>query len=192
MWRARWGWCTHLYERAYFNHCFSFDNIHYASNIVDRWTYINVLLQQSWASRKWQLFVWGQCVCRQQRRVVWSRVWWRLDDGCGQCGVSVSPLSFHQQISQFFISQLGFDWGQATRDSQFGQVFTSNFAMDEVNCNGDEDHLQDCEYESVDDCGLGEGAGVICHYNNWKVSICLWIKNISRFFNIIPEAWDNI
>ena len=66
----------------------------------------------------------------------------------------------------FYYSQLGFDWGQATRDSHFGQVFTSNFAMDEVNCNGDEDHLQDCEYDSVDNCGPGEGAGVICHYNN--------------------------
>ena len=79
--------------------------------------------------------------------------------------MSVSPLSYHQQFSQLLISQLGFDWGEETTDSHFGQVFTGNFAMDDVSCNGDEEHLQDCEYDSVDNCGLGEGAGVICHYN---------------------------
>ena len=79
--------------------------------------------------------------------------------------MSVSPLSFHQKSSKFFISQLGFDWGEETIESQFGDVFTSNFAMDDIRCNGDEEHLQDCEYDSVDNCGPGEGAGVICHYN---------------------------
>lgn len=62
------------------------------------------------------------------------------------------------------ISQLGFAWGEATFRSQFGDVFTSNFAMDDIHCDGDEEHLQDCDYDSVDDCNIGEGAGVICHY----------------------------
>ena len=62
------------------------------------------------------------------------------------------------------ISQLGFAWGEATRESYFGDVFTSNFAMDDIRCVGDEEHLQDCEYDSVDNCSPDEGAGVICHY----------------------------
>ena len=38
--------------------------------------------------------------------------------------------------------------------------------MDDVSCNGEEEHLQDCEYDSVDNCYFrDEGAGVICHYN---------------------------
>ena len=45
-------------------------------------------------------------------------------------------------------------------------MFTSNFAMDDIRCSlGDEEHLQDCDYDSVDDCSAGEGAGVICSYN---------------------------
>jgi len=61
--------------------------------------------------------------------------------------------------------QLGFDWGLPTTDSHFGDVFTSNFAMDDIRCCGDEEHLQDCDYDGVDDCSSGEGAGVICYYN---------------------------
>ena len=37
------------------------------------------------------------------------------------------------------------------------------FAMDDVNCNGREEILQNCKYNSADNCGGGEGAGVICY-----------------------------
>ena len=63
----------------------------------------------------------------------------------------------------FIISQLGFAGGRATPDN-FGDVYTSDFAMDDIHCEGDEEHLQDCSYSSVDNCNIGEGAGVICHY----------------------------
>lgn len=59
--------------------------------------------------------------------------------------------------------QLGFAQGNATTESLFGVVYTSNFAMDDIHCEGDEEHLQDCSYDSVDDCNIWEGAGVICY-----------------------------
>ena len=59
-------------------------------------------------------------------------------------------------------SQLGFAGGRA--EGRFGDALTSNFAMDDVRCEGDEEHLQDCSYESVDDCGIGESASVRCYY----------------------------
>ena len=61
------------------------------------------------------------------------------------------------------ISQLGFAGGRATINSHFGPAPTSNFAMDNVQCKGDEEHLQDCSYDGVDDCSIQEAAGVICH-----------------------------
>ena len=38
----------------------------------------------------------------------------------------------------------------------------SEFAMDEVRCNGEETTIQECDYTPNDDCSGGEGAGVIC------------------------------
>lgn len=78
--------------------------------------------------------------------------------------VSSLKISIFSISLLVIISQLGFAWGEATFRSQFGDVFTSNFAMDDIHCDGDEEHLQDCDYDSVDDCNIGEGAGVICHY----------------------------
>ena len=65
-------------------------------------------------------------------------------------------------LSTFIFSQLGFAGGKATSASVFGYV-SSNFAMDDVSCKGDEEHLQDCSYETYEDCRVNEGAGVICH-----------------------------
>ena len=48
-----------------------------------------------------------------------------------------------------------------TRESEFGSV-SSDFAMDNVNCDGEETTLLDCEYDTEDDCGSHEGAGVVC------------------------------
>ena len=57
--------------------------------------------------------------------------------------------------------QLGFTGGIATKESKFGNV-PSKFAMDAVKCEGSERHLLDCPHSTTDDCGAGEGAGVIC------------------------------
>ena len=48
-----------------------------------------------------------------------------------------------------------------TRESAFGQV-TNDFAMDNVECNGNETSIQECTYLPEDNCGPGEGAGVVC------------------------------
>ena len=62
----------------------------------------------------------------------------------------------------FMISQLGFAGGRA--EGRYGDAYTSNFAMDDVRCDGDEEHLQDCSYDSVDDCTVGEPATASCYY----------------------------
>ena len=36
--------------------------------------------------------------------------------------------------------------------------------MDDVGCNGDEQYIQDCPYNTDDNCGPGEAAGVMCFY----------------------------
>lgn len=41
--------------------------------------------------------------------------------------------------------------------------------MDEVYCYHEDDFLQDCEYNTSDDCGSSEGAGVYC-YNQLQQS----------------------
>ena len=56
---------------------------------------------------------------------------------------------------------LGYKAGQPTLQSQFGSV-PSIFAMDNVNCIGNETSLLDCTHLTEDNCGPTEGAGVIC------------------------------
>ena len=58
---------------------------------------------------------------------------------------------------------LGYDAGQFTKMSQFGRV-SNDFGMDEVRCIGNETSILDCPYttEDAEDCGGGEGLGVIC------------------------------
>ena len=57
--------------------------------------------------------------------------------------------------------QLGFNSGVAKVESFFGLV-PNRFAMDDINCAGDEDTIQQCSYEIFDDCSYAEGAGVEC------------------------------
>ena len=58
---------------------------------------------------------------------------------------------------------LGYNAGQFTKESQFGRV-SDDFGMDNVRCIGDETSILDCRYttEEAEDCGGGEGMGVIC------------------------------
>ena len=64
-------------------------------------------------------------------------------------------------INIFCCRMLGYQYAQATVQSQFGSV-PSTFAMDNVQCTGNETSLLDCPHLTVDDCGSHEGAGVIC------------------------------
>ena len=61
--------------------------------------------------------------------------------------------------------ELGFsEGGYATKESYFGKVdLERQTGFDEVRCSGRESSLVDCRHESVDDCGDGEGAGVVCY-----------------------------
>jgi Ca2+-binding EF-hand superfamily protein len=69
---------------------------------------------------------------------------WDMSDGAVVC----------RQLGFFGIERV-------TSSSYFGSV-SSNFAMDDVQCDGSEARLQDCRYNANDNCGGGEGAGVIC------------------------------
>merc|ERR1711970_453388 len=61
--------------------------------------------------------------------------------------------------------ELGFtSGGYATKESYFGKVdLERQSGFDEVRCSGRESSLVDCRHESHDDCGDGEGAGVVCY-----------------------------
>merc|ERR1711892_714757 len=58
--------------------------------------------------------------------------------------------------------QLGFSSGTATTETQYFGPVPEPFAMDDVRCSGYEATIQECEYSTSDNCGPGEGAGVIC------------------------------
>jgi len=59
--------------------------------------------------------------------------------------------------------QLGFSRENFVRytNSQFGGV-GNEFAMDKIACDGTEERIQDCSYDTEDDCDYNEGAGVCC------------------------------
>ena len=58
--------------------------------------------------------------------------------------------------------QLGYARGDAYQDSHWGSV-PSDFAMDDVGCRGDERYLQECTYNTNENCDSNEGAGVHCY-----------------------------
>merc|ERR1719187_2696909 len=51
---------------------------------------------------------------------------------------------------------------RSTRENFFGAVGRADFAMDDVKCNGTEKHLFKCPHNKREDCGMREGAGVVC------------------------------
>ena len=69
---------------------------------------------------------------------------WDMNDGRVVC----RELGFHEVE-------------RITKESQFGKV-SVNFIMDNVECIGTEERLFNCTYNSDDDCGATEGAGVVC------------------------------
>ena len=56
---------------------------------------------------------------------------------------------------------LGYEYGFATSQSEFGAL-EPTFIMDDVACNGDEDHIYDCPHSNRHNCGGHEVAGVRC------------------------------
>jgi len=57
--------------------------------------------------------------------------------------------------------QLGYLGGYILTNSFFGPV-SSDFAMDDVNCNGTEEYIWRCPHETEDNCAGSEGMGVFC------------------------------
>ena len=56
---------------------------------------------------------------------------------------------------------LGFVSGAATSQSAFGPV-SGDFVMDDVECEGDEGDIRECQHSAGHNCGVMEGAGVRC------------------------------
>ena len=71
----------------------------------------------------------------------------------------------HIFITIFLPRELGYDGGQYTKESHFGQV-SDDFMMDDVKCKGTEEKLLDCPHTTEDDCEGIEGLGVICIPNH--------------------------
>jgi len=81
--------------------------------------------------------------------------------------------------------KLGFDYGEPTRNSFFGDLEHDDFIMKEVECRGSESSIWNCLYEmeNFDSCDIKDGAGVICGYDSSGGS---WIPfNINWNFMII-------
>ena len=74
-----------------------------------------------------------------------------------------SDDSWDDRDAQVVCRMLGFSRNGATAVlySTYGSV-VDNFIMDDVNCDGTEDSLEDCSYSPTDNCSEREGAGVIC------------------------------
>ena len=65
--------------------------------------------------------------------------------------------------------------GAATSHSEFGAV-AGDFVMDDVECEGDEADLTDCQHSVAHNCGVTEGAGVRCSARKLlNMNIRLWI-----------------
>ena len=107
-----------------------------------------------------------------------SEVYKRVRLGDYQCGqrsckkgnvyVDDKPVcddEWDDEDAQVVCRELGFmEGGYATKESYFGSVDLENQSgLDQVRCSGRESSLLDCRHETFDDCGNGEGAGVVCY-----------------------------
>jgi len=63
--------------------------------------------------------------------------------------------------AQVVCRQLGYLGGYILTESFFGPV-SSDFVMDDVNCNGTEEYIWRCPHDTEPDCGGSEGMGVVC------------------------------
>ena len=70
--------------------------------------------------------------------------------------------SWDRSDSDVVCRQLGYARGDAYQNSHWGSV-PSHFAMDDVDCRGDERYLQECTYNTSENCESNEGAGVHCY-----------------------------
>ena len=77
-------------------------------------------------------------------------------------GQPVCDDDWDRRDGEVVCQELGFSGlVRVTVGSAFGEV-SADFAMDDVQCNGTEASLEECEFTKVHNCGPGEGAGVVC------------------------------
>ena len=95
---------------------------------------------------------------------------------------SVCYDGFTNTFAWVVCRQLGFSGGVATKESKYGTL-ASDFPMHNVVCTGSEDTLEECSYSSSNDCGGGEGAGVMCFSSGEYIFIIR--PNKSHNFGIV-------
>merc|ERR1712112_76845 len=77
-------------------------------------------------------------------------------------GEPVCDDSWEDVDARVACRMLGYSNGRATSNSRFGRIPGGDYGMDNVECEGYEDRLTDCQFSSSDDCSEDEAAGVIC------------------------------
>ena len=73
-------------------------------------------------------------------------------------GVFPGTYTFSAQV---VCKQLGYQSGRATKESKYGPV-PRDFLMTDVRCKSDEESILDCQSTGQNNCGMEEGAGVVC------------------------------
>ena len=74
---------------------------------------------------------------------------------------------------------------KVTTNSRYGQV-SDYFGADNVHCDGTENHLAECSYESHYDCIRTEGAGVVCDTRTAEqIEKCY----LNSLLYQIPSSW---
>jgi len=84
--------------------------------------------------------------------------------------------------------KLGFDYGEPTKGSFFGDVEHSDFIMSDVECRGSESSIWNCLYdiENFVGCYSNDGAGVICgNDSSWFNMDWFKIWHIAVVFGVI-------
>ena len=116
---------------------------------------------------------WGKCSCQRKTRLRWYLGEFPCSGGLqvlvfvqNKCNNSEHPFIMTVKIQNYTNRMLGYSTGQRTCCSRFGSV-SSNFAMDDVRCTGNEASLYHCPYITNHNCGSHEGAGVICVPYGW-------------------------
>ena len=90
-------------------------------------------------------------------------------NGCDGSFGSVCDSSWDDKDAQVVCRQLDYGTGCATHRSYYGDV-TQDSVMYVVDCDGSEQHLQDCSFTTFRSCGRTNGGGVRC-YNNTEAAL---------------------
>eukprot|EP00092_Neocalanus_flemingeri_P022207 GFUD01024086.1.p1 GENE.GFUD01024086.1~~GFUD01024086.1.p1 ORF type:complete len:542 (+),score=142.04 GFUD01024086.1:505-2130(+) len=108
-------------------------------------------------------------------------------------GQPVCDDGWDKNAARVACRELGFADGEPTVGSRYGNV-EDVMAMDEIRCRGDESSLYECDYSSYDDCGGGEGAGVVCSDTDVSVDLSgrliLQTEEVDAEDYCLAETWE--